>query len=159
MSPPGDKYWWIRVWLAPRVRETELSQSVPTPTTQELALVVVREALCAPLAPLPVPVAPTGAAAWVPVKAMTVMEDCTLCERVAVTETPLSFAVANAFQISAVPFCALVRCTNVQVRPPPETLLTVVVPDMLSAEIKASNSSLVPAVVKAGETTVVLAVP
>ena len=54
------------------------------------------------------------------------MDDTTLCDSVAVTETPVSGDGANALQISEVPLCALVRTTSAHVRPAPATLLTVV---------------------------------
>jgi hypothetical protein len=56
---------------------------------------------------------------------MTVIEDeAVLRENVAVIVTFESGAVANARQISAVPFCAFVRLARTHVRPPPATLLT-----------------------------------
>jgi hypothetical protein len=73
----------------------------------------------APIAPdPPVPVVST------PEKLITVMDETTFCDTVAVTVTLLRGAVANAFQISAVPFCVFVRSTNVQVRPAPVTPVT-----------------------------------
>ena len=46
------------VWFDGTVRAMALSQSLPTPKTQELATVVVRLAVGAPEAALAVPVAP-----------------------------------------------------------------------------------------------------
>jgi hypothetical protein len=58
------------------------------------------------------------------------MEDTTLWESVAVTDTLLSAAGAKARQISDVPLCTLVRSTSAHVSPAPLTLVTVVfVPD------------------------------
>ena len=92
---------------------------------------VVSEALGAPVRAFPVPVAPMAPEPFVPVvstpaKLITVIEEITLYESVAVTETLLSGTVAKALQISALPLCALVRTTSAQVRPPPETAVTVV---------------------------------
>jgi hypothetical protein len=62
----------------------------------------------------------------VPVKVITVIEDATLCDSVAVTFTWLKGEVANARQISAVPAWVLVLLTSVQVNPAPVRLVTVV---------------------------------
>jgi hypothetical protein len=85
-----------------------LSKSLPTPITQEPARVVVRLAVGAPLREFPVPVAPIAPEPFVPLestpaKLITVMEEPTLLERVAVTVTLLSVCVAKARQISDVP--------------------------------------------------------
>ena len=74
---------------------------------------VVNDALGAPGCALPVPLAPMAPEPLLPVvstpvKLITVIEEITLCDRVAVTETLLSGAVAKALQISASPFCTLV---------------------------------------------------
>jgi hypothetical protein len=50
---------------------------------------------------------------------MTVIEEVTDCDSVAVTVTPFSGEAAKARQISAVPFCALVLRTRTQVSPAP----------------------------------------
>src|SRR5664279_2111034 len=74
---------------------------------------------------------------------MTVIEAITDCESDAVTVTPASCVFANARQISAVPDCAFVRCTSVQVNPPPVMPLTVVLGlDVESLATKANNNSL-----------------
>ena len=93
----------------------------------------------APMAPDPlVPAVST------PVKLTTVIDDCTVCENVAVTVTLLSAVGAKARQISAVPCCVFVLCTNTQVRLAPETPLTVVVVAVpFPLEINASNNSFV----------------
>src|SRR6202035_4301850 len=58
------------------------------------------------------------------------------------TVTALSGDVANARQISAVPFCTFVLSTSTQVRPAPATCVTVVLGVVvLSAETNASRSS------------------
>src|SRR5208337_1936905 len=118
------------VWLAPSVRAVALSQSSPTPKTQELFLVVARLPVGAPeaalalaLAPMaPAPLAPVASA---PIKLTTVIEATTLWEKVAVTATLESWAGANARHTSAVPIWAFVRRTRVQVSPPPLTPVTV----------------------------------
>jgi hypothetical protein len=75
----------------------------------------------APIAPEPfMPEAST------PVKVITVIDDVTLCESVAVTFTWLKGKVAKARQISAVPACVLVLWTSVQLNPAPVTPVTVV---------------------------------
>ena len=90
---------------------------------------------------------------------MTVIEDATLCERVAVIATLFRGVAAKARQISAVPLCALVLTTNVHVRPAPETLFTVVfVPDLKSVVTNASSNSFPETVEIAGDATVALAV-
>lgn len=63
---------------------------------------------------------------------------------------------AKARQISAVPCCVFVRCTNAHVRLPPATLLTVVVVAVpFPLEINASSSSLVEEVEKVAVASVV----
>ena len=52
-------------------------------------------------------------------KLRMVTDDATDCEIVAVTDTLLTGAAANARQISAVPRCAFVRTTSCQFRPAP----------------------------------------
>ena len=78
-----------------------LSQSLPTPTTRELFLVVVREAVGAPLLEFPVPVAPIAPEPFVPlridsVKVITVIEETVLRDRVAVTIALIKGAGAKA---------------------------------------------------------------
>src|SRR5216684_4330169 len=130
------------------VRATLAVGSSPTAKTTELARVVVRFAVGAPVAPLAEIVAPMAPEPFVPevsapVKLTTVMDDNTDCEKVAVTVTLVSAAVAKARQISAVPSCVLVRCTRTQVRLPPATPVTVVVVAVpLPEDTKASSSSL-----------------
>ena len=68
------------------------SKSTPTPTTHEPLRVVLKLAVGAPLLEFPVPVAPTAPEPFVPevstpVKVITVIDDATLCESVAVTFT------------------------------------------------------------------------
>lgn len=109
---------------------------------------VVRVAEGAPAA-LAVAVAPIAPAPFVPVmstpvKLTTVIDDNTDCENVAVTVTLLSAVGAKARQISAVPCCVFVLCTNTQVRLAPVTPVTVVVVAVpFPLEINASNNSLV----------------
>ena len=67
-------------------------KSTATPTTQEPLRVVVKLAVGAPLREFPVPVAPIAPEPFVPegsapVKVITVIEDVTLWESVAVTFT------------------------------------------------------------------------
>jgi len=122
--------------------------SSPTPNTTELARVVVSVAEGAPEAAFAVAVAPIAPDPFVPVvstpvKLTTVMDDCTDCENVAVTVTLLNTADANARQISAVPCCVFVLCTNTQVRLAPETPVTVVVVAVpFPLAMNASNNSL-----------------
>jgi hypothetical protein len=85
-----------------------LSKSFPTPTTQEAFRVVVRFAVGAPPLEFPVPVAPMAPEPFVPevstpAKLMIVIEEMTLCERVALTVILLSAEEENARQISEPP--------------------------------------------------------
>ncbi|HSU33055.1 MAG TPA: hypothetical protein VLJ11_17655 [Bryobacteraceae bacterium] len=48
-----------------------------------------------------------------PVKLITIIDETTLCERVAVTDTLLRVVGANARQISELRLCAFVRFTKV----------------------------------------------
>jgi len=108
-----------------------LSKSFPTPNTHELFRVVRSvaagapvEALALAIAPIaPDPFAPDGS---VPVKVTTVMEETIFWDRVAVTETPLRIAGANARHISEEPLCPFVLTTSAHVSPAPETLWMVV---------------------------------
>ena len=100
-----------------------LSKSLPTPNTQEPAPVVTSVVAGAPEPAERLALAPTPLA---PVKLITVIDDNTLCESVAVTLAPLKGDPANARQISDEPLCAFVRTTKLQVSPPPVTLFTVV---------------------------------
>lgn len=84
--------------------------------------------LVAALAPIaPDPLVPEVST---PAKLTTVIDDVTLCERWAVTLIPVSGEGAKARQISAVPSCTLLRCTRVQVSPPPETPFTTTLEEM-----------------------------
>ena len=108
-----------------------LSKSLPTPNTHELFRVVIRLAVGAPLRALPVPFAPIAPEPFVPegftpVKLITVIDETTCLDIVAVTVTLLSGAAAKARQISEVPLCTFVLCTRAQVSPAPVTLETVV---------------------------------
>ena len=81
---------------------------MPTPKTQELFRVVTRLAVGAPEDALALPVAPIAPDPFVPeeftpVKLMTVIDEATLWDSVAVTVTAFNGAVANARQISDVP--------------------------------------------------------
>ena len=77
-----------------------------------------------------------------PVKLTTVIEEATLWDNVAVIETLFRFVDVKARQTSDVPACTLVLTTSSQVKPAPETLVTVVPGPAASVEIKASNNSL-----------------
>ena len=147
------------------VREIALSWSLPTPNTHEPLRVVTSVAVGAPdaafalaTAPIaPEPLVPLGST---PVKLMTVIDETTLWEVVAVTVTLASAAGANARQISDAPRCTLLLFTSVHVRPPPVTVCTVVfVPPRESVAIRASSSSLPAVVENAGVAIVVLAAP
>ena len=137
-----------------------LSQSAPTPNTQELFLVVTRLAVGAadsafPLAVLPIapePFVPDGST---PAKLITVIDEATFWEIVAVTVTLVRGDVANARQISAVPFCTFVRLTNTQVNPAPVTPDTVAfVFDLESVAMNATSNSCPEAVERVAETVV-----
>ena len=150
----------------PGVRVIALSQSLPTPITKELFLVVTREAVGASLLELAVPFAPMAPDPNVPVvstpvKLITVIEEAVLRDKVAVTVTLVRRDGANARQISAVPSCVLVLCTSSQVSPAPAILITVVfVPEVgASVHTNANSNSLPDVVEKLAVATVVLLVP
>ena len=108
---------------------------MPTPNTHELARVVTTVAVGAPAGLFALRVAPMAPEPFVPelstpVKVITVMEETTLWDSVAVTATLVRGDGAKARQISAVPLWTLVLTTSAQVNPPPATLVTeVLVPD------------------------------
>lgn len=135
--------------------------SSPTPNTTEFARVVVSVAEGAPEAAFAVAVAPIAPDPLVPVvstpvKLTTAMDDCTVCEKVAVTVIFVSAVGAKARHISAVPCCVFVRCTSTHVRLPPVTLFTVVVAAVpFPLEINASNNSFVAEVENAAVARVV----
>ena len=137
--------------------------SSPTPNTTELARVVVSVFEGAPEAAFAVAVAPIAPDPFVPVvstpvKLTTVMDDCTVWEKVALTVALVSAVAAKARQISEVPSCVFVRCTRVHVRLPPVTPLTVVVVAVpFPLEINASSSSLEEEVEKVAVASVVAA--
>lgn len=108
-----------------------LSKSFPTPNIHELFRVVIRVAEGAPDVALALPTAPIAPEPLIPdvstpLKLMTVIEDDTLCDSVAVTVAPLNGAGAKARQISDPPLCTFVLTTRTQVKPAPETFVTVV---------------------------------
>jgi hypothetical protein len=85
-----------------------LSQSLPTPNTQDPLRVVTRDAVGAPeeaLLPAVLPIAPEPPVpeVSVPVKLATVIEAATLWDNVACTVTLERVRGAKARQISAVP--------------------------------------------------------
>jgi hypothetical protein len=88
--------------------------------------VVTKLADGAPLAALFVAVAPIGPDISAPVKLISVRDEETLCESVAVTVTFVNGFGASALQISEVPLCPFALATNVQANPPPEIPVTVV---------------------------------
>jgi hypothetical protein len=93
-----------------------------------------------------------------PVKLITVIEETTAWDNVAVTLTAFNGEAENTRQISAVPNWTLVLLTRTQVSPALATLVTVVLgEDTLSAATNASSSWL-PEVVESGVLTVVLGV-
>ena len=63
---------------------------------------------------------------FMPEKDITVIEDDTLCDRLAATLIPLLVVGEKARQISDAPLCTLVRDTSVHTNPPPVKLVTVV---------------------------------
>lgn len=137
-----------------------LDQSVPTPQTQEPALVVIRVAVGAPEAAL----APSAGPAVVSAlrKATTVMAACQLPDAcVAVTVAFDSGPGAMACQISAVHGCVLVLCRSVQLSPAPVTAaIRAELAQFGPSELmKARRSSLEPVVVTPGALMVVELVP
>ena len=95
-------------------------------------------AAVAPMAPDPFVPDP-----FAPVRLTTVIDDATLCDKVATTLTLLKGVSANALHTSAVPSSWLLRFTKAQVRPPPRILCTIVLGDPLpSLATKAKSSSL-----------------
>src|SRR5690348_8799568 len=117
------------VWSAPGVRAMALSQSAPTPKTQELFLVVTTEPVGAPDAELNVPLAPMAADPLLPLvsaplNATTVIEAAAAWDRLAATATFVKTPGANARQISASPGTLLARATNCHVSPAPLIDLT-----------------------------------
>src|SRR3954452_13528229 len=102
VSPAAlSTHWCTSFWPLPGVRGSELSQSLPTPQTHELAAVVVSVTFGAPLVAPPVTDAPTPEA---PVNATTCRlwwkPVCVGAERIT---APVSFPLACAFQISDTP--------------------------------------------------------
>jgi hypothetical protein len=94
-----------------------------------------------------------------PLKVITVIEETTLCDKVALTATFFNTDGAKARQISDVPSWTLVLTTRTQVNPAPDTLCTVAFGELrVSVEMKASSSSLLWAVENAGEATLDVAV-
>lgn len=92
---------------------------------------VTRLALGPPVLAFAVPVAPMAPEPLVPdestpVKLITVIEEITLFESVAVTVTLLSGDAANALHISAVPLWTFVRLTSTHVSPVLVIFVTVV---------------------------------
>jgi hypothetical protein len=138
---------------------------LPTPITREFFLVVSKFAVGAPRFELPVPVAPIAPEPFVPdtstpIKLMTVIDETTLCERVAVTVAAVRGVGANARHISEVPLCVFVLTTRAQFSAAPATPDTIVfVPVTQSVEINASNNSLPDVVERLDVATVELAVP
>jgi hypothetical protein len=141
-----------------------LSKSAPTPRTRELFPVVTSDAVGAPPATLLLAVAPIAPEPFVPevftpMKLITVMEETTLWDSVAVRLTLLRGLGAKARQISAVPLCPLALTTSVQARPPPETAVTVVLaPPRKSVAMKANSNSLLATVENTGDAIVAAAV-
>ena len=132
--------------------------------TSELARVVISEAAGAPELAWPEPMAPMAPAPLAPlvstpVKLTTVIEEETLCDKVAVTVTLLNGVGAKARQISVSPFWVLVRATGAQTNPAPLTLFTTGLVPRLSVATSASSSSLPAEVENAEVAGVVVAAP
>src|SRR5436853_250821 len=90
--------------LNPLLPGVTVSQSLPTPNTQEWLRVVTRDALGARGFSVPAPVAPIARDPFVrdvstPVKLATVIEAATLCDVVALTVTLYSLLGAKARQM------------------------------------------------------------
>jgi hypothetical protein len=130
---------------------------LPTPTTNEFCRVVDKLAEAVPLDSLPRPIAPIAPEPLspegsTPAKDITVIEEVTADDKAALTVTLFRRVCENARQISAVPFCVLVRTTRTHVKSAPETLFTVVpISKAFPAPMKASNSSPVAVVENCGE--------
>jgi hypothetical protein len=138
--------------LDPTVRPVALSQSLPTPNTNDAARVVVNVPEGAPDAELLDCVAPIAPAPFVPLvsaplKETTVIDAAADCTSVAVTVTFDRMPEANARQISESPRRTFVRLTSDHVTPPPLTPLTVC-PAAVSSELMNARSSSFPAVVE-----------
>jgi hypothetical protein len=130
--------------------------------TRDWSRVVVKDTVGAPEAAFAEPVAPIAPEPFVPEgstpeKLMTVSDENTLAERLAVTVTPESAADENALQTSVVPGLAFVRATNCHASPAPLTEFTVTAPVEGPVETKASRSSLGEVVEKAGTVMLVAA--
>jgi hypothetical protein len=98
-----------------------VDQFSPIPHTHEFAVVVVSDAVGAPVDALFVASAPVCVLA--PENATTTSEPVQFPEtRVAVTVPFLTIAGAYACHTSAVPGCAFARARSVQVRPAPVTV-------------------------------------
>src|SRR4029077_9975888 len=98
-------YWCTNVWPVPSVLAVGLSQSLPTPTTNELFRVVTSVAVGAPDAALALWIAPMAPEPFVPevstpAKLITVSMDETPGDSVAVTVALVNAEDANARQIS-----------------------------------------------------------
>jgi hypothetical protein len=105
---------------------------------------------------VPEPLSPEGSA---PVKDITVIEEVTAADRMALTDTLRRGVFEEARQISAVPFCVLVPTIRAHVKPAPETLFTLVsVLEAYPEAMKASNSSPFEVVENFGEVITELAV-
>src|SRR5919199_253443 len=111
------------------------SQSTPTPSTIDPALVVVMVAVGAPLAPLRATLAAPASVACAPVNAITVIDFATGLLSVALTVMAECAVGANAHHTSAVPSCALDRTARVQVRAP------VVLVTLFTCELAAQHGS------------------
>src|SRR3954470_4936780 len=110
----------------PGVRAIALSKSLPTPKTHELFRVVVSVAVGAPEAALADLIAPIAPEPFVPdvstlENVITVRDEITVCDSVAVAVTLVRTFGEKARQISLDPACALVRATRAQVSPAPVT--------------------------------------
>ena len=161
VAPTHGMYSCTIVCPDPTVRDAEPSQSLPTPNTHELALVVVSVAVGAPVAALADRVAPIAPEPFVPdvstpVKVTTTIDETVGCAIVAVTPTLVSAAGANARQISVDPRWAFVRATSTHVSPAPVTPVDAFPGVVSSIATKASNSWFPLVVEKALVVTVVV---
>ncbi len=115
-------------------------QSKPTPYTQEFAAVVVNVAVGAPLFALPLPTEPIPAAFE---NDSTTSSTLAARLKLAVTAAELSVPAARADQTSAVPGCAFVRWSSVQVNPAPLTVaVCTLVPGSSPATYATSRSPI-----------------
>src|SRR5438874_8060551 len=157
VSPFGVLNELTKIWPAAGFMVRAISQSVPTPTTSELAAVVTIVPFGAPAAALAARLAAPTSDGTAPVNPITVIDAASELFMTAVTVMLACAGVVNAHQISAVPSCAFERTALVHVNAVPVLLMpfTIVFTPSTgaSAETNATNSVFAPGV-NAGLVTV-----